>query len=317
MRHYFIITLFVLSTPTACGLLHNRNKHRCYRTRVSPRPVLIQIDESTIHSNLDEYGCLVVRLNELILPGQTRYLRFCDPRTTALFENAMMNQSAVFAFAFSVDRAMAELFRIATLVEVDEYKKLSNGIGVEVRGVGRVSIEDVQKTAPFTKITVSPYDDDVTEDVEEASRQLYESHEALMDLESSSSILSAVSKELDSDPRITQPRERMEFIANRKTKRRRTDDDDLDPPPFKATLRTRVRVARAAVTKNLEARDAKETRMEHELQSFLALEGSDLRAKVAAFQTQSTLYRMHVSQKAIEERRKLVVAKQAIEDLAP
>ena len=261
---------------------------------------------------LKECGSLVFDVNELLLPGQTRYLHLFEARFISLFEEAMKDNHNVFAFAFS--SGAGELLRVVTLVEIDDYQKLSVGVGVTVRGVGRALIEQIPEVEPYIKTRILPYDDQPIGDSPaldiqsaEVAEQIYQLHEGLLTRERDTKIASSVSKELAVDPRalLTPPSAAPTVEANVND-----ESPDLD------SLRTRVRVARMAQTKSISvAPSGYEAVLERALLSFLALEGCDLERKLKAFHGRSTVQRLQICRDAVDERSKILAAKNTIRTL--
>lgn len=98
--------------------------------------------------------------DEVLIPGQSRYLHLYEARFLSLFEHATANcDGAVVLGFFAGDSA---LLRCATTATVESWERLDVGVGATLRGVGRCAIANVDAgdDAPYLVATVEPYGDD-------------------------------------------------------------------------------------------------------------------------------------------------------------
>lgn len=278
-----------------------------------------------------ECAILPFDLQEILLPGQKRYLHFYEERFIRLAEYAAKNHGVVAMSFFSGDN---EMLRVCTLCEIDENLRLEVGIGLTVRGVARVNIENLVGVDPFIRAKVSMYNDDEEEGLETTVEELYKKHEVLILAENDAGIKSSSTQEIATDPRsLLQPGQTWneavaEFKAteeekNKKKKggdvkgRKGVKSDDSDDNEYSTSIRSKVQIARAVQTRSISfaPRDSTEERLEHFILSFLALEGSGLKKKLSALMIQSTRERLSMCHDSLDELTKMLGAKQALENI--
>ena len=97
--------------------------------------------------------------DEVLIPGQSRYLHLYEARFLSLFEYCTRecDDDVVLGF-FAGDSA---LLRCATRARVDAWERLDVGVGVTVRGVARCTISDVERynDQPFMVATADILED--------------------------------------------------------------------------------------------------------------------------------------------------------------
>lgn len=292
--------------------------------------------KETSNAKLLDCAILPFGLTEVLLPGQTRYLHFYEERCVKLGEWSQRENNGVLAMAYS-GSSSTTLLSVCTLVEIDEYVRMDLGIGLTVRGVGRVEIEEVTGVEPFFKARVRPYEDENEDELSAAygvgaeastklpsnpsslAEKLYVEHEALQAQEAEAGLASTSESEIIADPRaILKPGERWTPDLGLDKKRGSEKGQDGSMPQVSSqTLRDRVRLARAVQTRSISAvpRDEAEAGLERTLLSFLALEGGQLKAKVKALLSLSLTDRLALASESLAERTKLLAAKRTLKSI--
>jgi len=259
--------------------------------------------------------CMPFGLDELLLPGSSRYLHLYEARFLNLFEASVGNHSSVLGAVFM--GSGGRLIRVGTLLEVDDYKRLQVGIGVTVRAVGRFAIEDVDPASEdlaYLRVLAADFDD--AADASAAAAELGKAlggDAALGDAALGEKVLVAIEaiEELskasgigdDVDEIRVDPRGFEELLG---------DDDGADSAlEDLGPMRSRLRVAASTKARRLISGPTLAAE-EVDLLSFLALEGASVQNKLDALMSQTPKQRLGDALLVLEERRSRLAAKASI-----
>ncbi|KAJ1447354.1 hypothetical protein M885DRAFT_543108 [Pelagophyceae sp. CCMP2097] len=241
-----------------------------------------------------DLGLLPFGLEEVLLPGQARYLHFYESRFLSLFEHATSkNEGLVACGYFGGNR----LVTIGTLAKIEAWERLDVGVGATIRGAGRIVIESLMddEEAVYTTVKTSGLADERADidDLRRAAEQCALAHAELAQLSSSEDIALRRADELKVDPRA--------FLTQ-------ADAAALDASDGAGLLeRARALAATSALGDS-----------EHhtlELASFLALEGCALDVKFEALKLTDSAARFAYAEAAMTTEVREISAKAAIKGL--
>lgn len=227
--------------------------------------------------------------DEVLVPGQSRYLHLYEARFLALFEycKSDADNDCVLGF-FAGDDA---LLRCATRARVDAWERLDVGIGVTVRGVARCAIANVEQAQdrPFLVAELGALEDAADGDDAAAAAAVEELADEVDALAAKHDIETTRQNELAVDPRAL-----------------------LEDGAKKAPGRTTGLRDRAAAL----ARDARDGDSdEGELFSFLALEGAPADVKLKMLASTSRGERLAAARAELERQRAELAAKASLKSL--
>ena len=225
--------------------------------------------------------------DEVLIPGQSRYLHLYEARFLALFDHATKEcgDDVVLGF-FAGDNA---LLRCATRARVDRWERLDVGVGVTLRGVSRCSIAGVDQTEdhPFLLCALEDLADAPGGGGGEAAaaeiRALADEVDALA---ARHDIDAGRSKEIAVDPRAM------------------VDEADVGDVARSGSLGDRV----AALSADARAGDATDA----ELLSFLALEGAPPDLKLRMLASTSRAERLDAAKAELERQKAELAAKASL-----
>jgi len=225
--------------------------------------------------------------DEVLMPGQSRYLHLYEARFIALFEHCTerCGGDCVLGF-YAGDNA---LLRCATRARVDRWERLDVGVGVTVRGVARCAIAGVTQDGeqPFLVCELGELGDASDEGLEAASegvRALADEVDALAAKHS----IDAGERELSVDPRAM------------------VEEGTVD---FRRTTSLGERVA--SLSEDARPGDA----TGGELLSFLALEGANPALKLKMLASTSRAERLATATSELERQRAELAAKASLKSL--
>lgn len=254
-------------------------------------------------SALEEMACLPFAADEVLLPGQSRYLHLYEARFLALFEYATSKCDSELCMGFFVGDGA--LLATATRARIDSWKQLDVGVGATVTGVARCAVESIcTEDRPFLVANVRRVVDDDAESgtSDEDRRALADRVVALYaEVESLArrhSIASRRENELSADPRAF-------------------DQPDAATAAAAAKIKADAPQARSLIERacELSARPNGTSSPELELLSFLALEGSELELKLNALTMASCHERLVLAEAELQRQRSELAAKAAIKSL--
>lgn len=333
MRLALLLGVFALLLGPSSSLVSGRGGalSRAARsgTRSSPRGRVLTMgldawleDLSMQGDTSFDVGTLMFDVNELMLPGQSRYLHLYEERFVQLFQDALEN-SAVFAMGFFSSEQ--EVLGVVTLVEIEEFQPLQIGVGVTIRAVTRGYVECIAGVEPYVKMTCSLFEDDLSDMLgsNDAEERLFAVDEQLRDLEETGTISSALSEEFEVDPRafISADGKRLGDeplgldLEAQGIEIDEADDANNEMLFEQQPLRWRVREASAARMDSLgdDIGTALAARRRQVCLSFLGLENCSIEQKLAAYLTQDTLSRLEMGIAATEDRINMLNMKRLLE----
>ena len=232
--------------------------------------------------------------DEVLIPGQSRYLHLYEARFLSLFEYCTRecDDDVVLGF-FAGDSA---LLRCATRARVDAWERLDVGVGVTVRGVARCTISDVERynDQPFMVATA-----DILEDADAVAAPASDANEkAAVD------VVSELADEVDS------------LSARHDIAASRENELAVDPRamsnPETETRRTTSLTQRAA---ELAATARPGDCDRNELLSFLALEGAPPDVKLKMLASTSRAERLAAARGELERQKAELAAKASLKSL--
>ena len=232
--------------------------------------------------------------DEVLIPGQSRYLHLYEARFLSLFEYCTRecDDDVVLGF-FAGDSA---LLRCATRARVDAWERLDVGVGVTVRGVARCTISDVERynDQPFMVATA-----DILEDADAVAAPASDANEkAAVD------VVSELADEVDS------------LSARHDIAASRENEIAVDPRamsnPETETRRTTSLTQRAA---ELAATARPGDCDRNELLSFLALEGAPPDVKLKMLASTSRAERLAAARGELERQKAELAAKASLKSL--
>ena len=232
--------------------------------------------------------------DEVLIPGQSRYLHLYEARFLSLFEYCTRecDDDVVLGF-FAGDSA---LLRCATRARVDAWERLDVGVGVTVRGVARCTISDVERynDQPFMVADVG-----VLEDADAVSAPASDANEA-----AAVDVVSELADEVD------------ELSSRHDIAASRENELAVDPRamsnPEDVVRRTTSLTQRAAELAST-ARPGDCDR--NELLSFLALEGAPPDVKLKMLASTSRAERLAAARGELERQKAELAAKASLKSL--
>ena len=226
--------------------------------------------------------------DEVLIPGQSRYLHLYEARFLALFEHATTKcgSDIVLGF-FAGDNA---LLRCATRARVDAWERLDVGVGVTLRGVSRCTIAGVDQTEdqPFLQCALEALADDGAGDAAAADAVATLADE-VDELAARHDIDSGRTKEISVDPRAMV--------------------DEGGEPDLARTGSLSDRVA--SLSADARPGDVRDS----ELLSFLALEGASPDVKLKMLASTSRADRLDAAKTELERQRAELAAKASLKSL--
>lgn len=257
-----------------------------------------------------DVGTLMFSIDEMMLPGQSRYLHLYEERFVQLFQDALEN-SAVFALGFFSSES--EVLGVVTLVEIEEFQVLEIGVGVTIRAVTRGYVEEIAGVEPYVTTTCRLYEDDEGDVLKctELEERLFTADEQLRDLEDECDISSKLFEEVEVDPRafLLADGKQVDALDEEEA----VEDDFFEDRP----LRWRAREASAARMDSIGADDEElgefVTRQRQVYLSFLGLENCGIEQKLEALLCQDTRKRLNMGIAATEDRINMVNMKRLLQ----
>lgn len=223
-----------------------------------------------------ELGVLPFAANEILLPGDERYLHLYEARFLALFEHATKSCDHVVVLAFSLGE---NLLATATLATIESWERLDVGVGATIRGDARCKLSGLRTDEPYILATVEPIADDRDDEAAaERCRQLLDE--------------------------VNELGRRHAIETDSKTR-----NIAVDP---RAVLLPQASPANDVT--DLTGR-ASDRISQLELQSFLALKGAPVEVKLKALVTRDQKARWLLAEDDLDRQRRELAAKAAIKNL--
>ena len=116
-----------------------------------------------VESGGNELGLLPFSLEEALLPGETKQVHLFEARFIQLFsESAAKHHDCLGALYFAPGN---NVLSVTSLLEVEEFQKKEFGVWARLKCVGRVRIQELEKTEfDYVQAQVEIYNDDDADD---------------------------------------------------------------------------------------------------------------------------------------------------------
>ena len=232
--------------------------------------------------------------DEVLIPGQSRYLHLYEARFLSLFEYCTREceDDVVLGF-FAGDAA---LLKCATRARVDSWERLEVGVGVTVRGVARCSIRDIEQHGdqPFMVADVG-----VLEDADAVTMPARDANE-----ESAVDIVKALADEVDT---LSGKHD----IATGRANEMVVDPRAMSEPDADVGRTTSLTKRASDLAQSARPGDCDET----ELLSFLALEGAPPDVKLKMLASTSRAERLAAARGELERQKAELAAKASLKSL--